>query len=70
MKSILNQLNSSLKDSASALGQTKEVLKRVDESLASVQDDLGALQSSQMYQKLTSLEGIVAVPLPVLCLRR
>ena len=60
MKSILNQLNSSLKDSASALGQTKEVLKRVDESLASVQDDLGALQSSQMYQKLTSLEGIDA----------
>ena len=60
MKSILNQLNISLKDSASALGQTKEVLKRVDESLASVQDDLGALQSSQMYQKLTSLEGIDA----------
>ena len=60
MKSILNQLNISLKDSALALGQTKEVLKRVDESLASVQDDLGALQSSQMYQKLTSLEGIDA----------
>lgn len=36
------------------------MLKRVDESLASVQDDLGALQSSQMYQKLTSLEGIDA----------
>ena len=49
-----------MKDSASALGQTKKVLKRVDESLASVQDDLGALQSSQMYQKLTSLEGIDA----------
>ena len=60
MKSILNQLNISLKDSASALGQTGEVLKRVDESLASVQDDLGALQSSQTYQKLTSLEGIDA----------
>ena len=41
-------------------GTDKEVLKRVDESLASVQDDLGALQSSQMYQKLTSLEGIDA----------
>ena len=60
MKSILNQLNSSLKDSASALGQTGNVLKRVDDSLASVQDDLGALQSSQTYQKLTSLEGIDA----------
>ena len=61
MKSILNQLNSSLKRQCLGTGdRQKEVLKRVDESLASVQDDLGALQSSQMYQKLTSLEGIDA----------
>ena len=60
MKVILNQLNQSLKDSASALGQTGTILARVDELLASVQNDLGALQSSELYQKLVSLEGIDA----------
>lgn len=58
LKTILNQLNDSLKSSASALGQTGDVLTQVDESLASVQTDLNALQSSEMYQKLTSLEGL------------
>ena len=60
LKTILNQLNDSLKSSASALGQTGDVLTQVDESLASVQTDLNALQSSEMYQKLTSLEGLDA----------
>ena len=60
LKTILNQLNDSLKSSASALGQTGDVLTQVDEALASVQTDLNALQSSEMYQKLTSLEGLDA----------
>lgn len=60
LKTILNQLNDSLKSSASALGQTGDVLTQVDESLASVQTDLNALQSSEMYHKLTSLEGLDA----------
>ena len=38
----------------------QEMLTQVDESLASVQTDLNALQSSEMYQKLTSLEGLDA----------
>ena len=60
LKKILNQLNDSLKSSASALGQTGDVLTQIDESLAAVQTDLNALQSSEMYQKLTSLEGLDA----------
>ena len=60
LKTILEQLNDSLKSSASALGQTEDVLTQVDAALASVQTDLNALQSSEMYQKLTSLEGIDA----------
>ena len=60
LKTILNQLNDSLKSSASALGQTGDVLTQIDESLAAVQTDLNALQSSEMYQKLTSLEGLDA----------
>ena len=42
------------------MGQTGDVLTQVDEALASVQTDLNALQSSEMYQKLTSLEGLDA----------
>lgn len=60
LKTILNQLNDSLKSSASALGQTGDVVAQVDASLASVQTDLSALQSSETYRKLTSLEGIDA----------
>lgn len=60
LKNILIQLNNGLKDSAKALGQSGDVLTRVDESLASVQNDLNALQSSETYQKLTSLEGMDA----------
>ena len=55
---ILTQLKSSLNESADALGQTGETLESVDTALENITADLKALQSSETYQHLISLEGI------------
>ena len=55
---ILTQLKSSLNESADALGQTGGTLESVDTALENITADLKALQSSETYQHLISLEGI------------
>ncbi len=55
---ILTQLKSSLNESADALGQTGGALESVDTALEDITADLKALQSSETYQHLISLEGI------------
>ena len=58
LKVILTQLKSSLNESADALGQTGGTLESVDTALENITADLKALQSSETYQHLISLEGI------------
>lgn len=58
LKTILTQLKSSLNESADALGQTGGTLTTVDNALENITADLKALQSSEVYQHLISLEGI------------
>ena len=58
LKTILTQLKSSLNESADALGQTGGTLTTVDSALENITADLKALQSSEVYQHLISLEGI------------
>ena len=58
LKVILTQLKSSLNESADALGQTGGTLESVDTALENIAADLKALQSSETYQHLISLEGI------------
>ena len=58
LKTILTQLKSSLNESADALGQTGGTLTTVDSALENITADLKALQSSEIYQHLISLEGI------------
>lgn len=55
---ILTQLKSSLNESADALGQTGGTLESVNTALKNITADLKALQSSETYQHLISLEGI------------
>ena len=58
LKTILTQLKSSLNESADALGQTGGTLTTVDSALENITADLKALQSSEVYQHLISLERI------------
>ena len=58
LKTILTQLKSSLNESADALGQTGGTLTTIDNALENITADLKALQSSEVYQHLISLEGI------------
>ena len=58
LKTILPQLKSSLNESADALGQTGGTLTTVDSALENITADLKALQSSEVYQHLISLERI------------
>ena len=58
LKVILTQLKSSLNESADTLGQTGGTLESVDTALENITADLKALQSSETYQHLISLEGI------------
>lgn len=60
LKSILGQLDSSLKDSASVLDSTGTALQTVNDKLSSLTTDLKALQSSSAYQQFLSLKGIDA----------
>lgn len=58
LKTILTQLKNSLNESADALGQTGGTLTTVDSALENITADLKALQSSEVYQHLISLERI------------
>lgn len=58
LKSILGQLDTSLKDSASVLDSTGTALQTVNDKLSSLTTDLKALESSSAYQQFLSLKGI------------
>ena len=60
LKAMLQQLQTSLDDSVNALTKTGEALEKVDVQLASTATDVQALQSSEAYQQILSLEGIDA----------
>lgn len=60
LKAMLQQLQTSLDDSVNALTKTGEALEKVDAQLASTATDVQALQSSEAYQQILSLEGIDA----------
>ncbi len=57
---MLQQLQTSLDDSVNALTKTGEALEKVDAQIASTATDVQALQSSEAYQQILSLEGIDA----------
>lgn len=59
-KVVLNQLNTTLEDTASIVGQAGKALTKADDKLKNIQTDLAALQSSNMYQRLLSLENLDA----------
>lgn len=59
-KVVMNQLNTTLEDTASIVGQAGKALTKADDKLKNIQTDLAALQSSDMYQKLLSLENLDA----------
>lgn len=60
LSTMLQQLQTSLDDSLNALTRTDSALEKVDAQLASVETDIRALQSSDAYQQILSLEGIDA----------
>ena len=60
LSTMLDQLQTSLDDSADTLTRTGSALEKVDSQLAKVETDIRALQSSETYQQLLSLEGIDA----------
>ena len=60
LSTMLQQLQTSLDDSLNALTRTGSALEKVDAQLASVETDIRALQSSDAYQQILSLEGIDA----------
>ena len=60
LSTMLQQLQTSLDDSVNALTKTGEALEKVDAQLASTATDVQALQSSEAYQQILSLEGIDA----------
>lgn len=60
LSTMLQQLQTSLDDSLNALTRTGSALEKVDAQLASVETDIRALQSSESYQEILSLEGIDA----------
>ena len=60
LSTMLGQLQTSLDDSADTLTRTGSALEKVDSQLAKIETDIQALQSSETYQQLLSLEGIDA----------
>ncbi len=60
LSTMLQQLQTSLDDSVDALTRTGSALQTVDDQLAKVETDILALQSSEAYQQILSLEGIDA----------
>lgn len=58
LKAILTQLKTSLNESTNSLSRTGSTLAIVDKNLENITSDLKALQSSDTYQHLISLEGI------------
>ena len=58
LRGVLQQLDTSLDSTAAALAQTGNILKLVDQDLENIINDIKALQSSEMYKKLLSLEGL------------
>ena len=58
LRGVLQQLGTSLDSTAAALAQTGNILKLVDQDLENIINDIKALQSSEMYKKLLSLEGL------------
>ena len=60
LSTMLEQLQTSLDDSVDTLTKAGKALEQVDSQLKKVETDVKALQSSEAYQKLLTLEGIDA----------
>ncbi len=60
LSTMLQQLQTSLDDSVNALTKTGSALERSMRRRKTVQTDIKAMQSSEAYQEILELEGMIS----------